>query len=181
MTHSVYRSSWNLCKFVVCDICLFVLPASCHLSSGLSQLFFFFFFRTLLPHSTSPSRSCSAAAGRTDPSLACRSQCWGLDSCSTRSPWERQKERCSVLQRGAAVWCQCGDEGVAAGWCAGELPEGKQWRPQETEKRNRMRSSQRRRRSCPGLVARGCAAELQELAEQVGWRSFQTWKRKQTR
>lgn len=43
----------------------------------------------------------------------------------------------------------------------------------------RMRSSQRRRRS-PGLVAKGCAAGLQELVEEAGW-SCQTWKRKQTR
>lgn len=45
---------------------------------------------------------------------------------------------------------------------------------------SRKRSSQWRRRS-PGRAARGCAAELQELAEEVGWRSCQTWKRKQTR
>lgn len=52
----MYRSSWNLCKFVVCDICLFVLPASCHLSSGLwvKSTFFFSFselsFHILLHH-----------------------------------------------------------------------------------------------------------------------------------
>lgn len=43
-----------------------------------------------------------------------------------------------------------------------------------------MRSS-RWRRSSPGPAARGCAAELREPAEEVGWRSCQTWKRKQTR
>lgn len=44
----------------------------------------------------------------------------------------------------------------------------------------RKRSSRRRRRS-PGLAARGCAAELQELAEEVGWRSCRTGRREQTR
>lgn len=57
-------------------------------------------------------------------------------------------------------------------------------RPRGTEKKrsrmSRRRSSQWRRRS-PGLAARGCAAELHELAEEVGWRSCQTWKRKRTR
>lgn len=44
-------TSWNLCKYVVCDICLFVLPASWYLSFFGTQsqsTFLFFFGRNLL-------------------------------------------------------------------------------------------------------------------------------------
>lgn len=52
-------------------------------------------------------------------------------------------------------------------------------RTRSSQRRSRRRS--RKRRTCPGRVARGCAAELKELAEQGGWRSCRTWKRKQSR